>query len=189
MPRIPLPSPDQLDPQQRAVYDKVVSGPRGRLRGPLRAALYNPTLADRWQALGAELRYNTQLPPQLSELAILVTGRHCNSPFEWDAHRPEAERAGLPQPVIEALLAQTTPPGMTPEQSAVYHFALELNRARSVSDATYATALALFGARAVVELTALVGYYTLVAMTLNAHEIPLDEGVTPAFPLPQHAGF
>ena len=49
MARIPLPSPDELDPAQRLVYDKVVSGPRGRLRGPLRAALYNPALADYWQ--------------------------------------------------------------------------------------------------------------------------------------------
>ncbi len=188
MPRIHLPTPEELDPQQRAVYDKVVSGPRGRLRGPLRAALYNPALADCWQALGAQLRYSTQLPPELSELAILVTARHCNSPFEWDAHRPEAERAGVPQPIIDALLAKTMPVGMDARQSAVCHFACELNASKSVSDATYATALALFGARTLVELTALVGYYTLVAMTLNAHEIPLPEGVAPAFPLPQHGG-
>ncbi len=186
MSRIHLPSPDELDPEQRLIYDKVVAGPRGRLRGPLRAALYNPQLADCWQALGAQLRYHTQLPPILSELAILVTARHCRSPFEWDAHRPEAERAGLPQQIIDALLAQSTPDAMSAEQSAVYHFALELNRLDSVSDATYANALALFDARTLVELTALVGYYTLVAMTLNAHEIPLPEGVAPAFALPQH---
>lgn len=188
MPRIHLPTPEELDVQQRAVYDKVVSGPRGRLRGPLRVALYNPALADCWQALGAQLRYCTQLPPALSELAILVTARHCNSPFEWDAHRPEAERGGLPQAIIEAVLARTTPAAMDTRQSAVYHYALELNRSKSVSDATYAAALALFDARTLVELTALVGYYTLVAMTLNAHEIPLPDGVEPAFPLPQNGG-
>ncbi len=189
MPRIHLPTPEELDPRQRAVYDKVVAGPRGRLRGPLRAALYNPVLADCWQALGAQLRYSTLLPPELSELAILVTARHCNSPFEWDAHRPEAERAGLPQGIIESILANTTPSGMDTRQSAIYHYALELNRSKSVSDATYATALALFDPRTLVELTALIGYYTLVAMTLNAHEIPLPEGVAAAFPLPQHGGF
>lgn len=188
MTRIPLLSPEKLDPQQRLVYDKVVSGPRGRLHGPLRAALYNPALADCWQAFGAQLRYETQLPPELSELAILVTARHCRSPFEWDAHRTEAEKAGLPQTLIEALLAQREPLGMNSRQAAVYHFAQELNLHKSVSDATYAVALELFGARTVVELTALVGYYTLVAMTLNAHEIPLSEGVRPAFALPQHDG-
>jgi 4-carboxymuconolactone decarboxylase len=188
MPRISLPAPDTMNPEQRAVYDRIVSGPRGRIQGPLRAALHNAELADKWQALGALLRYGTTLPPRLSEIAILVTGRACNSPFEWYAHRAEGEKAGIEQPIIEALLAGAVPPGMSPDDDAIYHYAVELNRHNSVSDATYAVALARFGERGVVELTALIGYYTMVAMTLNCHEIPLPEGATPAFPLPQHAG-
>ena len=184
MPRIPLPTPENLTPEQKRVYDKVVAGPRGQLRGPLRAALYNPELADHWQALGALLRYGTSLPARLSELAILVTGRHCRAPFEWHAHRIEAEKAGVEQAIIAAILARQTPPGMSEDDAGIFHFALELNRSDSVSDATYAVALARFGARAVVELTALVGYYTLVAMTLNAHEIELPDGVTAAFKRP-----
>jgi 4-carboxymuconolactone decarboxylase len=176
-----------MDPAQRAVHDKIVSGPRGRIQGPLRAALHNPELADKWQALGALLRYGTSLPPRLSEIAILVTGRACSSPFEWYAHRAEAEKAGIEKPVIDALLAQTEPSGLSEDDAVVHRYAVELNRHNSVSDATYAAALARFGERTVVELTALIGYYTMVAMTLNCHEIPLPEGVTPAFALPQHA--
>lgn len=187
MPRISLPAPETMNPEQRAVYEKIISGPRGRIQGPLRAALHSPELADKWQAIGALLRYGTTLPPRLSEIAILVTGRACDSPFEWYAHRAEAEKAGIEQPIIEALLAQAEPPGMSADDAAVYHYAVELNRHNSVSDATYTTALARFGERTVVELTALVGYYTMVAMTLNCHEIPLPEGVAPAFALPQHA--
>ena len=185
MPRITLPSPDTMDAAQRAVYDKIVSGPRGKIQGPLRAVLHNAELADRWQALGALLRYGTSLPPRLSEIAILVTGRACNSPFEWYAHRLEGEKAGIEAPIIEALLAQAEPPGMSEDDALVWRYAVELNRHKSVSDATYRAALARFGERTVVELTALIGYYTMVAMTLNCHEIPLPEGVQPAFPLPQ----
>jgi 4-carboxymuconolactone decarboxylase len=185
MPRITFPSPDRMSPEQRRVHDQIVSGRRGRIVGPLRAALHNPDLAERWSALGELLRYSTQLSPRQSELAILVTGRSCQSPFEWHAHRVEAEKAGVEPQVIEALLAQRWPEGLSADDAAVLRFADELNRFRSVSDATYAEALARFGERAVVELTALVGYYTMVAMTLNAHEIPLPEGVAPAFPLPQ----
>jgi len=188
MPRITLPAPESMNPEQRAVYDRIVSGPRGRIQGPLRAALHNAELADKWQALGALLRYGTSLPPRLSEIAILVTGRACNSPFEWYAHRAEAEKAGIEPAILDALLAGTVPPGLGTDDAAVYHYAVELNRHNSVSDATYAAALARFGERGVVELTALVGYYTMVAMTLNCHEIPLPEGVAAAFPLPQHAG-
>src|SRR5690606_27051198 len=126
--------------------------------------------------------------PRQSEIAILVTGRACQSPFEWYAHRRESEKIGIEADILEALLAQQPPPFRAPEEQLVYQFALELNQQRSVSDATYAAALQAFGERAVVELTALVGYYTMVAMTLNAHEIPLPEGQQPAFPLPQHRG-
>ena len=188
MPRITLPAPETMTPEQRAVHDKVVSGPRGRVQGPLRAALHNPELADRWQALGELLRYRTALPPRLSEIAILITARHCDSPFEWYAHRKEAEKIGIEPDLIEAIRAKNRPQGMGEDESIVHDYSLELNRTRSVTDATHARALERFGERAVVELTALVGYYTMVAMTLNAHEIPLPEGVAPEFPLPQHAG-
>jgi 4-carboxymuconolactone decarboxylase len=185
MPRITLPSPEQMTPDQRRVHDKIVSGRRGKIQGPLRAALHNADLADRWQALGELLRYSTTLPPRLSELAILVTGRACQSPFEWHAHRLEAGKTGIEPHIIEAILAQTWPDGLSADDAAILRYASELNRFNSVSDGTHAEALARFGERAVVELTALVGYYTMVAMTLNAHEIPLPEGVEPAFPLPQ----
>jgi 4-carboxymuconolactone decarboxylase len=185
MPRITLPAPEDMDADQRRVYDKIVSGRRGRIQGPLRAALYNAELADRWQALGELLRYHTTLTPRQSELAILVTGRACRSPFEWYAHRLEAEKAGVEPQIIEALLAEETPAGLSGEDAAIVRYATELNRLNSVSDATYAEALQRLGERRLVELTALVGYYTMVAMTLNAHEIPLPEGVQPAFPLPQ----
>ncbi len=187
MARLTLPTPESMDPDQRRVYDRIVSGPRGRIQGPLRAALHSAELADRWSALGELLRYRTTLSPRQSELAILVTGRACNSPFEWYAHRLEAEKVGIEPPVIEAILAEAMPQGLSADDAALVQYVAELNRYKSVSDATYADALARFGARRLVELTALVGYYTMVAMTLNAHEIPLPDDVVPAFPLPQEA--
>ncbi|WP_423456713.1 carboxymuconolactone decarboxylase family protein [Ottowia sp. VDI28] len=188
MPRIPLFPADDMNNAQRAVLEKIVSGPRGKIQGPLRAALHNAELAERWQALGAILRYETSLPPRLSELAILVTGRACQSPFEWYAHRIEGEKAGIEAPILEALLAQQEPPGMSLDDAVIWRYATELNRHKSVSDATYQAVVERFSVRTVVELTALIGYYTMVAMTLNCHEIPLPEGVEPAFALPQQEG-
>jgi 4-carboxymuconolactone decarboxylase len=185
MPRLSLPHPDAMSAEQRAVHDRIVSGPRGEIKGPLRAALHNPELADRWQALGALLRYRTSLTPRQSELAILVTARHCRSPFEWFAHRSEAERAGWSAQALDALLAGQCPDGLDETEAVIHRYACELNRTNSVSAVTHAACVRLLGERATVELTALVGYYTMVAMTLNAHEIPLPPGVTPAFSLPQ----
>ena len=185
MPRLTLPPPETMSPEQRAVYDRVVSGPRGKIEGPLRAALHNADLADRWQALGALLRYGTSLTPEQSELAILITGRHCRSPFEWFAHRREATRIGFTEDIFEALLAQRKPAALDTVQSAIHDYAVELCRSYSVRGTTHAAAVQVLGEKGVVELTALIGYYTMVAMTLNAHEIPLPEGVEPAFRLPQ----
>ncbi|HYF20579.1 MAG TPA: carboxymuconolactone decarboxylase family protein [Ramlibacter sp.] len=185
IPLFPLDPPEAMSPQQRAVLDSIVSGPRGRIQGPLRAALHNAELAEKWSALGALLRYRTSLPPRLSEIAILVTGRHCRSPFEWYAHRIEGEKAGLEAHLLDAMAAQQEPAFTSEDDRVVWRYAVELNRHHSVSAATHQAVLSRFGVNAVVELTALVGYYTMVAMTLNCHEVPLPEGVAPAFKLPQ----
>lgn len=187
MPRISFPEPENMSLEQRRVYDKVVSGPRGKIVGPLRVALHSPELADRWQALGEFLRYKTSLGPRLSELAILVTGRACCAPFEWFAHCAEALKAGIEQSSIDALLERRMPDGLSMDDTTIIQFAMELNSSNSVSDATYARALDRFGERTIVELTALIGYYTMVAMMLNTHEVPLPDGVEAAFPLPQRA--
>lgn len=181
MSRIPLPVPETMTPEQRRVYDAIVSGPRGRLVGPLRAALHRPELADKWQQLGAMLRFGTSLPPQLSELAILVTARHTQSNVEWHIHEQMALQAELPPGIIADIFAQRRPSGADDDMLAIYDYAHELNESNTVSDETHRRVTERFGVVAVVELTALIGYYTMVAMTLNAHQIPLPEGVEPVF--------
>jgi len=181
LPRIPLFPTDTMTPEQRRVHDAVVSGPRGELRGPLRAALHRPELADKWQQFGELLRYRTSLPPRLSELAILVTARHCHAQLEWHIHAQIAAKAGLPADVIADVRAGRRPK-LDAEGLAVLDYAEELNRRKTVGDQNYSRVLALWGAVGTVELTALIGYYTMVAMTLNCHDIPLPEGVSPPLP-------
>jgi 4-carboxymuconolactone decarboxylase len=170
-----------MTPEQRRVYDAVVSGPRGALRGPLRAALHRPELADKWQQLGELLRYRTSLPAQLSELAILVTARYCQCDLEWHIHEQVAREAGLPRAVIEDLRAGKRPVAADADALAIYDYADELNRRKTVSDDVYQRVLKRWDVVGVVELTALIGYYTMVAMTLNAHAIPLPEGAPSPF--------
>jgi 4-carboxymuconolactone decarboxylase len=179
MPRIPLPAPETMTPEQRRVYDAIVKGPRGTLVGPLRAALHRPELADKWQQLGELLRYRTSLPPDLSEVAVLVTARRWNCQVEWYMHEIAARKAGVDAPVIADIKARRAPTVAGKDPRLIHDYALELVGSGTVSEATYAAAHERFGAVALVELTALIGYYTMVAMTLNAHEIPLPDGVEP----------
>lgn len=175
MSRIPLFPEAGLSPEQQVVYDKVASGPRGAVVGPIRAALYSPELADRWQSLGEFLRYQSSLPARLSELSILVCGRYWNSEVEWYVHADIALRSGLAEPVIEAMRQARAPHFEAADEAAVYEYSRQLLQNGRVAEAAYQIARDLFGEIGVVELTALVGYYTMVAMTLNAHHVPNPE--------------
>jgi 4-carboxymuconolactone decarboxylase len=182
VPRIPFVTPDTaMTPEQRKVYDAVASGPRGIVQGPLLAALHRPELADKWQQLGELLRYRTTLPPRLSEIAILVTAQRWRCQLEWHLHAGFALKAQVPQSVIDDIHAGRRPATADAQELAVYEYAAELQERRVVSEETYRRALDHWGVVGVVELTALIGYYTMVAMTLNAHEFPLPAGVEPPF--------
>ena len=175
-PRIPLPGREDLDAAQREVWDRVVSGPRGQVIGPLRAAIHNAELAGRWSALGEALRFNTSLPKRLSELAICVTGRRWSSQVEWFVHAKVAEQSGISSAILDDIKDGRAPDFADPQEGIVYDFARELQQEGRVSDATYAAAREAFGVKGVVELTALIGYYTMVSMTLNAHGVPMPDG-------------
>jgi 4-carboxymuconolactone decarboxylase len=189
LPRIPLPSLETMTPDQRVVYEKVISGPREALVGPLRAALHCPELADRWQSLGVLLRFQTSIPPRLSELVILVTARRWNSQIEWYIHAEAARKAVLPDAVIEAIRQGRSPEFDDPNEAAVYEYARELQDSGQVSESIYEKVLDRLGIVGIVELTAIIGYYTMVSMTLNAHEIPLPDGAKPPLaPVSRQAG-
>ncbi len=179
MPRIPLPTPDEMTLEQRAVHDEVIAGPRGRLIGPLRAVIHSPDLAGRWSRFGEYLRYSTCFPARLNELAIIVVGRHWNSQLEFHVHAEAARNAGLDPVVIEAIRLGIAPVFSDRAEADIYEFARTLPQRGTVAEEIYMAVEQRWGARGVVELTALIGYYTMVCMTLNTHEIPLPDGASP----------
>jgi 4-carboxymuconolactone decarboxylase len=139
----------------------------------------------RLQRLGEYLRYRNALGPRLTELAILVTARAWTQHFEWALHVGLAEERGLPRAIIDAIAQGRRPARMARDEAAVHDFLRELHATQSVGDAAYARAVAVLGERGVVELTALAGYYTTLAMILNVARTPLPPGKTsPLRPLP-----
>jgi 4-carboxymuconolactone decarboxylase len=181
LPRIPLFPTDTMTPEQQRVHDAVVAGPRGELRGPLRAVLHRPELADKMQQLGELLRYRTSLPLQFSEIAILVTAQRWRCQLEWHLHKGFALKAGVAETVIDDIHAGRRPTSADADTLTIHDYAAELHDRKRVTEETYRRALDRWGVVGVVELTALIGYYTMVAMTLNAHEFPLPAGVAPPF--------
>jgi 4-carboxymuconolactone decarboxylase len=177
--RLPPLAPERMTARQREVAEAIAGGPRGGLRGPFQAWLRSPEVADRFQRVGEYVRFQSSIPPALNELAILVTAREWTAQFEWHAHHALAMKAGLPPAIAEAIARGERPEGMDADQNAIYEFAVELHRDRSVSDATYAAVAGRFGERGVVDLIAACGYYVAVAMTLNVSRVPLPDGVPP----------
>ena len=175
---------EEMTPEQQRIADDIMSGPRGGstgLQGPFNAWMRSPGLCDPAQKVGAYCRFGTSLSTALSEIAILVTGRHWRSNFEFWAHVRLARKAGVAESKIEAIAAGKRPDDLSEEEAVVHDVAKELLETTRVSDANYERAKALFGEKGVVDLVGIVGYYSLVALTLNAVRQPVPEGETPPF--------
>ena len=182
--RVPILEPDQMTPAQRAAYDATVAGKRGRMPPPAQAWLHSPELCDRAQKLGEFIRFDTCLPPALSELAILITGRHWGSHYEWYAHRKLAVAAGLDAAIIDAIRDGRVPELKDAGARAIYDYATTLLRTRKVSQEQHDAMVAAFGERGVVELVGTLGYYSLVSLTLNAFDVGLPAGEVSEIPGP-----
>ncbi|GGX76559.1 carboxymuconolactone decarboxylase family protein [Massilia dura] len=181
--RFPPISPEHMTPEQQAAARAVIDGPRGALYGPFVPLLRSPELMGAAQQMGAYLRYRSALGTRLSELVILVTARHWNQQVEWAIHASLAAQAGIAAAVIDAIAQRRPPPGLAPDEQAVYDFCTQLHERKRVSDDVYDAALRLFGERGVMDLMGLNGYYTFLAMVMNAAQTAAPP--SPAAPLPE----
>ena len=172
-------SVEQMTPAQREVARELAAGRRGAVYGPFVPALRSPELTRRLQKVGEYLRYEPALPPKLRELAIVLVAREWTQDFEWDVHAPLAGQQGLARATLDAIAEGRRPAGMAPDEALVYDFFVELQRTRTVSDATYGAAIDAFGEQGVIDLVAIVGYYATLAMIMNVARTPISDGKAP----------
>jgi len=187
-PRLPAIPDDKLTSEQRALIDAIRSGPRGQateMRGPFAVFLHAPTYGELAQRLGGFCRLGTQVPPRLSELAILLTAKLWRAQYEWHAHVPHAERAGVTPQTIKALHAGRAPKSAPADERIVYDFVKELYDRKRVSDKTYARLHAVLGDQGMVELVGILGYYAMIAMLLDAFRMPVPPGAPMPFAEPR----
>lgn len=170
------PQTGELTQEQQRVADAITGGLRGEIPGPLAIWLLRPELADRAQRLGEYARYRTCLPPPLAEIAILTVARYWGSEFEWHAHKQIAFAAGVSSKMIESIRTHRVPDWETPEQATVHEFSKTLLESRRVSDDLFERAIAVLGQDGVVDLVGILGYYSLISMTINVFDVPLPAG-------------
>lgn len=177
--RFPKLTPGEMTPAQREVAAEITAGPRGEVRGPFIALLHNPELARHVQRLGEHLRWKGKLPPKLKELAVLVTARRWSCQHEWVMHFKLALEGGLAAGIVEAIQQGKEPPAMSEEEKAVYAFCREVHATGRAGDAAFGEIERRFGLDGALELIALNGYYSLMAMVLNSAGLPLPGNVEP----------
>jgi 4-carboxymuconolactone decarboxylase len=185
-PRLPTLAQDALTAEQQALADSIRSGPRGefKMSGPFAIYLHAPSFGELAQKLGGHLRFNTSVPPRLSEFAILCTAQHWKAQYEWAMHAPMAEKQGVKPATIKDIQAGRAPKAAPRDEMAVYDFVKELYAKRRVSTPTFNRAKKVLGEAGVVELVGILGYYAMVSMTLNTFKAPLPEGMTVPFAEP-----
>jgi len=129
----------------------------------------------RAKAMSDYLRFKSTLGPRLNEMIILITAREWTQQYEWQAHYPTAIKEGLKPAIAEAIADGRRPPAMAEDEEAAYDLATEILRSRRVSDATYQRAVAKFGEQGVIDLLGVAGYYTFLAIVMNATRTAMPE--------------
>jgi 4-carboxymuconolactone decarboxylase len=173
-------SEDTMTPDQKRVAQGIASGPRGSWqRGPFKALLRSPEIADRVQKVGEFVRFKSSIEPRLNELAIILCARKWTAQYEWYAHRELAMKAGLKPEIADAIAEGKRPANMQADEAIVYDFAHQLLHTGQVSDAAFGAVKEKFGEQGVIDLIGAVGYYTIVSFVLNVDRVPLPPDATP----------
>ena len=173
MARIPAVTRQRVKAELRAIFDEVSSGPGGVGSGPMSVLKNSPEMARRAIPLFNYVRNESTVPKKLRELAMLVTARAMDCPYIWNAHAASGRQEGLSDALVDALRDKKPLPSLFSDEAAVINYGMQLFRDRRVSQETFQAVLGLLGVQATIELTTLIGFYTMLAFNANAVDLGL----------------
>ena len=175
MGRLPDIDEAKLSSEQRRIYDQIMAV-RGHVRGPFGVWLRNAELCENTLKLQEMFASRVKLERRLVQLMILVAARLATAHYAWFIHEPHALNLGISPDIIEAIRERRTPDFTREDERLVYDITMELNITRSLSEANYQRGMAILGEQSMVELVSAIGFYVMVAMTLNAFAVPIPGG-------------
>lgn len=175
-----LPALTELTPRQQEISDRI-SARRGGTRGPFLVWLRSPELCERVEALGAYCRFESNLDPRISELALLIAARNLDAQYSWNAHIGKAVNLGVSAEALRALAENRVPEFTHHDEQVAYQFSIETLREHFVREQTFAAALKEFGEVGLVDLIGCLGNFSMLAMLLNAFQVDLQQ-VEPPYP-------
>jgi 4-carboxymuconolactone decarboxylase len=167
-------SKDQVPAKDHAIVDGIVKS-RGALHGPFTVFLHCPELAGRLAHLGAFVRFEGSLDKRVRVLAAMTVARELDAVYVWGAQTGGARTLGVPESTITAIREKHSR-GLPAEDAQIVEFTRTLMRKHRVDDATAKALQARFGNEGFIELTGLIGYYSMLSMGVNACELEAAPG-------------
>lgn len=182
--RLPTIPKDQYTPEQAQAAQEFLKARKVEPFGPFEPLMHSPEMMSNARSMGDHLRYHSAIGNTLSEFTILLVAREWSQDYEWYVHAPFALKAGVKKDVVEAIREGRLPSNLSEDESMIYAFATEVLHNKQVSDVTYGKVEARFGKKGVVDLTGILGYYTLLGMEMNVarYALPPDGKKLPRLP-------
>ena len=174
--RVPYVSREELDSKGQEIYDQIRKDRNAaEVALQFRALLNNPLAAGHMTSMGAQLRFDSKVPEDLKELAIILVAREWNSDIEWTGHAVLAARAGVSDASIESIRTRRVG-GLTGQETSIARFVHEILQDKEVSDKTYSAVQSMLGDRGAVDLTLTVAYYSALALAQIALQLEMEPG-------------
>ncbi len=170
----PITDRTQMAAKDQPIFDAIVAS-RGSIHGPFIMFLHSPELSGRLAHLGAYVRYEGSLDMRVRVLAAMVVAREFEAAYIWGAQTGMARQRHVPESTITAI-RENHSRGIPPEDAQIVDFTRDLLRRHRVDDATAAALRARFGDDEFIQLTGAIGYYSMLAMTVNACELEAAPG-------------
>jgi 4-carboxymuconolactone decarboxylase len=170
MARVPvLKSPADLSGEARRIAEKIVDT-RKSLEGPFSVWMHAPEWAERVAHLGTLVRWEGTLALRTRTLAALVVGRHFQAQYVWGIQGVIGAERGVPRTTIDAIREDRSD-GIPAEDLQIIDFTRQLLRKNRVDEPLARAVMDRLGADEYVQLTTCIGYYAMLAMTVNGVEL------------------
>jgi len=167
-------SKNQVAAEHHPIVDAIVKS-RGAVQGPFTMLLHCPPLASRLMNLGAYVRFEGKLDQRVRVLAAMTVAREFEAVYVWGAQAGAARRQGVPEATIAAI-RENHSRGLPADDAQIVEFTRGLLRKHRVDAVSMKALQQRFGDEQFIELTGTIGYYSMLAMTVNACELEAGPG-------------
>jgi len=174
--RLTLLEPENAPERARRTYDNAMANFAGaQPKGPSMRLHASPVI---------NLQMQSPVGLELSQVAILVTGREHDQPYEWSLHELQALAVSLDPTIVDVIRRNQPTSRLGDKEAVIIQVGREIFRTHKLGSDTYAHALGILGKTNLVDVISLMADYAGVCATLTAFNQQMPPGFKQFLPLP-----